>query len=53
MEVEELAVEKCLVPILDAVRKNGFGKDRVQVALKSYSAALQKRTPRGLRLGLQ
>ena len=32
--------------------KNGFGKDRVQATLKSYSAALQKRTPRGLRLGV-
>ena len=47
-----LAVKEGFLPILDAIRKDRFGKDRVQATLKSYSAALQKRTPRGLRLGV-
>ena len=40
------------MPVLDAIGENWFGKDGVQATLKSYSAALQEGTPRGLRLGV-
>ena len=40
------------MPVLDTVGKDRFGKDGVEATLKSDSAALKKRAPRGFGLGV-